>query len=227
MIQVRVWCLSVPLPGITPLVIAAMPIPNDMKAEDLLVPLEKILDGLLTRNIRVVSYACDGTEVERSVQRMLVAKAEQTIRHTISSPIPGAPDLILLIGVFHGFPVVMIQDSKHALKTFRNNLFTGARLLTFGNFTAIFRRIYQMAMSPDSPMYERDVNRLDRQDDAAALRLFCAATLAYLSENFPEYIGEIVYLFVFGELVDAYQNREISHAERIKVNHLFPFRAEP
>ncbi|KAJ6587364.1 hypothetical protein B0H10DRAFT_2234035 [Mycena sp. CBHHK59/15] len=160
--KVRVWCLSVPLPAITPLVIAAMPIPNDIKAEELLVPLEKILNGLLTRKIRVVSYACDGTEVER--------------------PIPDAPDLALVIGVFHGFPIVMIQDSKHALKTFRNNLFTGARLLTFGNFTAVFRRIYQMAMAPDSPY------------DPAALRLFCAETLAYLSENFPEYIGEIVYL---------------------------------
>ncbi|KAJ6615754.1 hypothetical protein B0H10DRAFT_2220087 [Mycena sp. CBHHK59/15] len=215
--KVRVWCLTVPLPGITPLVVAAMPIPNDMKAEQLLVPLEKILNGLLMRNIRVVSYACDGTEVERSVQRMLVAKADKTIRHTITSPIPGAPDVELIIGEFHGFPVVMIQDSKHALKTFRNNLFTGARLLTFGNFTAVFRRIYQMAMDPTSPLYNRDVNRLDRQDDPAATRLFCAETLAYLTENYPDYIGEIVYLFVFGELVDAYQNREISHTERIKM----------
>ncbi|KAJ7504705.1 hypothetical protein B0H11DRAFT_1852265 [Mycena galericulata] len=90
-------------------------------------------------------------------------------------------------------------------------------MLTFGNYTAVFRRIYEMAMAPDSPMYERDVKRLDRQDDAAATRLFCAETLAYLSEHFPEYIGEIVYLFIFGELVDAYQNREISHAERIKM----------
>ncbi|KAJ7712478.1 hypothetical protein B0H14DRAFT_3018370 [Mycena olivaceomarginata] len=215
--KVRTWCLTVPLPGITPLIVAAMAIPDNMKAEALLVPLERILDGLLTRNVRIVSYACDGTEVERSVQRMLVNKAAETIRHTISSPIPGAPDVELIIGVFHGFPIVMIQDSKHALKTFRNNLFTGARMLSFGNFTAVFRRIYEMAMSPDSPLYERDVKRLDRQDDAAATRLFCAETLAYLTKNFPEYIGEIVYLFIFGELVDAYQNREIFHTERIKM----------
>ncbi|KAJ7661512.1 hypothetical protein DFH06DRAFT_1089007 [Mycena polygramma] len=215
--KVRVWCLTVPLPGLTPLVVAAMPIPNDMKAEQLLVPLEKILFGLLERNIRVVSYACDGTEVERSVQRMLVAKAERTITHTIPSPIPGAPDFIIVIGFFHGVPVIMIQDSKHGLKTFRNNLFTGARMLTFGNFTAIFRRIYRMAMDRNAPVYKRDVERLDRQDDPAATRLFCAETLAFLSQNFPEDVGEIVYLFVFGELVDAYQNREISHAERVKM----------
>ncbi|KAJ7931810.1 hypothetical protein B0H13DRAFT_1857466 [Mycena leptocephala] len=125
--KVRVWCLSVPLPGITPLVVAAMPIPNDMTAKDLLVPLEKILYGLLNRKIRVVSYASDGTEVERSLQQILLDKADRKITHTISNPIPGGKDFVLLIWVFKDFPIVMLQDSKHALKTFRNNLFTGAR----------------------------------------------------------------------------------------------------
>ncbi|KAJ6618077.1 hypothetical protein B0H10DRAFT_2379381 [Mycena sp. CBHHK59/15] len=214
--KVRVWCLTVPLPGITPLVVAAQPI-HDMTADELLHPLEKILYGLLDRKIRVISYACDGTEIERSLQRKLVEKADRVFRYKISSPISGAPDLEITIAFFRGYPVVMLQDSKHALKTFRNNLFTGAKLFTFGNFTAVFRRIFEMAMCPDSPLYHRDVQRLDRQDDAAACRLFCAAVLEYLSENHPEYIGEIVYLFIFGELVDAYQSREITHVERIKL----------
>ncbi|KAJ6522433.1 hypothetical protein DFH09DRAFT_1421922 [Mycena vulgaris] len=215
--KVRVWCLTIPLPGVTPLVVAAMPIANDNSADDLLPHTEKVLYGRLQRKIRVVSYANDGTETERSVQRKLVEKGENIIRYTITSPIAGAPDLELEIATFFVYPVVMIQDSKHALKTFRNNLFTGARMLTFGNYTAIFRRIYELAMAPDSPMFRRDVERLDRQDDAAATRLFCAAVLEYLSENHPEYIGEIVYLFVFGELVDSYQSRKISHTERIKL----------
>ncbi|KAJ7110581.1 hypothetical protein C8R44DRAFT_934286 [Mycena epipterygia] len=188
-----------------------------MTADELLHPLEKILYGLLDRKIRVISYACDGTEIERSLQRKLVEKADRVLRYKISSPIPGAPDLEITIAFFRGYPVVMLQDSKHALKTFRNNLFTGAKLFTFGNFTAVFRRIFEMAMRPDSPLYHRDVQRLDRQDDAAACRLFCAAVLEYLSENHPEYIGEIVYLFIFGELVDAYQSREIMHVERVKL----------
>ncbi|KAF8218790.1 hypothetical protein L208DRAFT_1347278, partial [Tricholoma matsutake] len=29
--------------------------------------------------------------------------------------------------------------------------------------------------------------------------------------------GEIVYLFVFGELINAYQNHSISHLERLKL----------
>ncbi|KAF7364532.1 hypothetical protein MVEN_00322200 [Mycena venus] len=117
--KVRVWCLSIPLPGITPLVVAAMPIPNDMTAEDLLIPLEKILYGLLNRKIRMVSYTSHGTEVERSVQQILLDKADRKITHTISNPIPGGKDFILSIGIFKHFPIVMLQHSKHALKTFR------------------------------------------------------------------------------------------------------------
>ncbi|KAJ7789726.1 hypothetical protein B0H13DRAFT_1450968, partial [Mycena leptocephala] len=95
-----------------------------------------------------------------------------------------------------------------------------AKMLTFGNFTAIFCRIYAMAFDPKSPLYKRDVERFKCQDDAAAVRPFCAAVLEYLIENHLDYIGEIVYLFVLGELVDAYQSRtsrEISHSERVRL----------
>ncbi|KAJ6459147.1 hypothetical protein C8R47DRAFT_1028273 [Mycena vitilis] len=215
--KVRLWCLTIPLPGITPLVVAALPIRDNMTADQLLDPLEKILYGLLDLNIRVVSYAADGTETERLLQRKLVEKADKVIHYKITNPVAGAPDLELHIATFRGYPVVMIQDAKHGLKTFRNNLFTGAKLFTMGNYTAIFRRIFEMAMARNSPMYRRDVLRLDRQDDAAACRLFCAAVLEWLTENHPEHIGEIVYLFIFGELIDAYQSREITHKERIKL----------
>ncbi|KAJ6600651.1 hypothetical protein B0H10DRAFT_2230917 [Mycena sp. CBHHK59/15] len=108
-------------------------------------------------------------------------------------------------------------DSKHALKTFRNNLFSGAKLLPLGSYTAIYARIREMAFEDGSPLFHRDVEKLDRQDDNAATRLFSADTLKYLTDHHPEYLGEIVYLFVFGELIDAYQNRSISHAERVKL----------
>ncbi|THG93503.1 hypothetical protein EW026_g7748 [Hermanssonia centrifuga] len=55
------------------------------------------------------------------------------------------------------------------------------------------------------------------------VRLFClqiplaAATLRFIIERHPEYLGDIIFLFVFGELPDAYQNQQISHLERIKI----------
>ena len=93
----------------------------------------------------MVSYACDRTEVERSVQRLFLEVAEKTIEHVIKNPHDGSPDTKIIIGIFRGQVIVLIQDSKHGLKTFHNNLFSGARLLTLGNHTAIYQRIEQLA----------------------------------------------------------------------------------
>jgi hypothetical protein len=111
----------------------------------------------------------------------------------------------------------MIQDSKHPLKTFRNNLFSGARLLVLGSYTAIYSRIREMAFADGSPLFHRDVEKMDRQDDNAAMQLFSADTLKYLADHHPEYLREIIYLFIFGELIDAYQNRSMCHADRVKL----------
>lgn len=195
---------------------ATIPIANNLDAKLLLTLLEKVVNGLIDRGIQVVSYACDGTEVERSVQRLFIEKADE-IEYVIKNPRSGSPDTQITIVKYRGQAMCMIQDSKHALKTFRNNLFSGARLLTLGNFTAMYNHIREIAMEDGSPLYKRDVDKLDRQDDNAASRLFSSHVLQYLADHHPHYVGEIVYLFVFGELIDAYQNRRISHTERLKL----------
>lgn len=176
-----------------------------------------MLFGLIKRGIKVVSYAADGTEVERSVQRLLVAHATSSHAYTISHPIHGHPPIKIVIAVFYGQCVVMIQDSKHALKTFRNNICSGGHMLILGRHVVMYSQLRLMAFENDGPLYSRDVEKLDRQDDNAATRLFCANSLEWLTETHPELLGLIVYLFVFGETIDAYQNRHISHTERVKM----------
>jgi len=175
-----------------------------------------VVDGLIDRGISIVSYACDGTEVEHSVQRLfldLTSKREVKIHN----PRQGSKPIVVEFGFYRSQAICMVQDSKHALKTMRNNLFSGACFLIFGNFLAMYIHILEMAFEDGSPLYHRDVIKLDRQDDNAATQLFSAQTLEFLANHHPDYIGIIVYLFVFGELVDAYQNRHITHSERIKL----------
>ncbi|KAJ7292486.1 hypothetical protein C8J57DRAFT_1456964 [Mycena rebaudengoi] len=205
--KIRLWCITVPVDGVTPIIVAALPILGDMKSDQLLIWLKKVVNGLLDHKIKS----------ERNVQDDFVKQAEEKIEHLIKDPSGKGPDIRIRIAVIRGQPICMIQDSKHALKTFRNNLFSGARLVTLGSYTAIYAHIRQMAFEDGSPLFHRDVEKLDRQDDNAATRLFSADTLKYLADHHPEYLGEIIYLFVFGELIDAYQNRDISHAERVKM----------
>ncbi|KAG2145165.1 hypothetical protein DEU56DRAFT_899942 [Suillus clintonianus] len=184
---------------------------------DLTTELHEIIGGLRRHQIPIVSYACDGTKVERAVQRIVVRDADSVIVYGIESPFAGMSAIRLEIPVHHGQALVNIQDPKHGLKTFRNNLFSGARLLILGNYTALFAHIRAMAFEDGTPLYHRDVEKLDRQDDNAAARLFSSATLKFLVEHHPDHVGEIVFLFIHGEIVDAYQHRSISHCERVKM----------
>ena len=217
--QVRLWCLQIPLPKIPPLLLAAKAIPNTLDVPELQSLLKRILTALTKAGICVVSYSCDGTETERAVQRNLQKASSSNVIFKVEHPVHGLPPIELKIPrpYADAAPLVMVQDSKHALKTFRNNLFSGARLLTFGDHIANYAHVRNLAFHSDSPLYDRDVEKVDRQDDNAATRLFSATSLEYICTKHPNLLGLIVYLFVLGELVDAYQNRFIPHTERIKM----------
>lgn len=198
-----------------PIIVAALPISSTLKVPQLLELLEKVIDGLLEAGLNIISYSCDGTETERSVQKRFTESAPTCIKISIPGP---STDLQIQIPVYNGHPIAMIQDSKHALKTFRNNLYSGATLLVLGNYVATFKDIWDLAHADGTPLYHRDVEKLDRQDDNAASRLFSAPTLAFLeAQGNIEKTGVIIYLFVFAELIDAYQNRVIPHIERIRL----------
>ena len=204
------------------MIIAAEPIPDNLSVKALYPKSRDVIEGLKRHGVNIVSYACDGTQVERSIQDTLVSNAKNTLSIRLPDPDPEEDDNyvihIPMFGPGTGSPVVMVQDSKHALKTFRNNLFSGARVLVLGNHVAMYSQVRRIAFSdPPGPIYRRDVEKMDRQDDNAATRLFTAETLDFITKNHPACLGLIVYLFVMGEVVDAYQGRTLSHLERVKM----------
>jgi hypothetical protein len=96
-------------------------------------------------------------------------------------------------------PVVRVQDPKHAKKTSRNAIMSGARLLTFGNSTVRFEQLLKLSHIPNSVMYRQDVIKLDRQDDGAAYRAFCSGNLQNCYDIIKEDMrGIFVYLFIMG-----------------------------
>lgn len=218
--KMRLWTVQIPLPKMRPVVIAAIPIGNNLKAPELHRFHEKIINGLLGVGIHIVSYSCDGTKMERLVQKTFADGCSMKVVFQVDSPKPGLCPISIQIpvpGLSNDCPIALIQDAKHGLKTARNNLFSGATLLPLGNYIANFRKVRDIAFEDGSPLYHRDVEKLDRQDNNAALRLFSAPMLDYLVTKHPDEISLIVYLFVFGELIDAYQNRHITHDECIKM----------
>lgn len=211
--------MQVPLPKIATIIVAAVGIPENLTAQELSDYLWEIISGFLIRGVKISSYASDGSTVERSTQRLLEERASSVKTISIQHPhdAPGASIYIITILFYGSQAIAIIQDPKHLLKTFRNNVFSGARMLTFPKDIATYSQVQEIASSDDSPIYLRDVEKADRQDDNAATRLFSGATLSWLITNHQEHLGLIAYLFVCGELIDAYQNRSLPLVDRVQL----------
>ncbi|KZV96945.1 hypothetical protein EXIGLDRAFT_642640, partial [Exidia glandulosa HHB12029] len=169
--------------------------------------------------LKILSYSCDGTAVELGVQKQITDTAAEHLSYVFDHPVHDQPCIEIRIPLSaQRIPTVMIQDSKHCRKDCRNTILSGARFLVIGNYTITYSQLRAIADEPHSPLKVRDVDsRLDRQDDFAAARTFGAATLAHIVKHHPEWRGLIVYLFVFGELIDAYQSRTMSNRTRVTI----------
>ena len=188
-------------------------------AEDLLVHLKVIVHSLLAKGVHVILYAAVGTKVERRLQWLLTSEANSKQTYPFSHP--GQTNVggtfSFEIPIFGNQSIAMVQDSKHALKTGHNQLLSGAYLGVLGNYPLFYTQVQNLAASATGPLYNRDVEKLDRQGDYAATQLFCANTLQWLAEHHNDQRGFIVCLFIIGETVNTYQNCHISHGERIKM----------
>lgn len=196
--------------------LAAVARGSSVTADDLHVMHTELMTLLYNFNIHPVSQSCDGSETERALQRIISENSDSTLLYSIPNAIPGCR-IDLKLPVYHGHPSIMTQDSKHAKKTARNQLFTGARLIVLSNFCIFFSMIYEIAKNVLSPLFKEDVAKVDRQDDQAAARLFSSQMLNFQTTHYPQHRGLSVYLFILGELVDAWQSRNITHLERAKM----------
>ena len=176
----------------------------------------KLIAMMHTAGLHPTSFASDGAETERAVQRIIVASVTIVDLYNINNVVPGCA-LALEIPLFNGRPTIAIQDSKHGAKTAHNQLFTGARILTLGNFPMFFQMLLDIVNHPSSPLFHRDVERVDKQDDRAAAHLLSSETLDFILTHHPGRAGLLCYLFVLGELIDAWQHRTLTPLERAQM----------
>ncbi|KAJ7723096.1 hypothetical protein DFH07DRAFT_759651, partial [Mycena maculata] len=215
--KLRVWVLSIPLPKIPPILIAAVARGSSTKAPELVAMHRELSDILHQHNIHPVSLSSDGAEVERSAQRIIAEEAPGYFVYVIPNSKPRCTISLEIPKYYGEHPTIITQDSKHALKTARNQLMTGARMIVLGFFTIFYSMLRNIAVNILSPLFTHDVEKVDKQDDRAAARLFSAANLDFHFENHPNQAGLSIYLFVLGELIDAWQNRNIFHRDRVKM----------
>ncbi|TFY80575.1 hypothetical protein EWM64_g3442 [Hericium alpestre] len=211
---------EIPYSHVPPLILAMAPLGSKTTAAELAAMERDILRLLLQAadSFCIITLGSDGAVTERNARReLLTLTSAVDIHYRILHPEGNGHFITVTVHKVYGQALAIIQDSKHCQKTFRNNLFSGATLLLLGRYPIYYELVRAMALNfEDSPLYRRDVEKLDRQDDRAAARLFSADALEHAIEH-TDNLGLIAYLFVFGEMVDAYQSRTIPHSERVKM----------
>ena len=68
------------------MIVAAEAIPDNLTAEKLHVKSRDVITGLKCHGVNIVSYACDGTQVERSAQDLIIAHATGHLSYMIPDP---------------------------------------------------------------------------------------------------------------------------------------------
>lgn len=162
--------------------------------------------------LSLLSLGSDGAANERASQASLRKIANTYLRYTnislgvsVEVPLLGQPPR----------PIVTVQDPKHGRKTVANQLLSGALLLSFGKYHINIQHLATMLSGENSPLYQKDIFDTDKQDDGRAYRVFNVHTLeASLARE--ECMGLSIYLYICGEMCDAWLNQEIGHLERIQ-----------
>lgn len=196
------------------MVVAMIPRGSKDSAEDLQAMHTCIMSLLRHADLHPVSHSADGTDVERSAQHLIELSATSVSHYVFKAPVPACEPISVNIYYYDNHPFVMLQDSNHARKTGRNQLCTGARAIVIGQSLCHFAQLFELAHHYLTPLLTHDVVKVDKQDDRAAARTTSAPNLRHILISFPEYNGLAIYIFVVGDMVDAYQNRSISHVER-------------
>ncbi|EGF98707.1 uncharacterized protein MELLADRAFT_95458 [Melampsora larici-populina 98AG31] len=210
--KVRAYTIQVPLPNVPTFVVAMLASYNNEKSEDILTLHDTAISLAQKAGLNILSIGSDGAANELSAQAMLANLANETLSFSfvglgvkIHVPLIGQPPR----------PIVAVQDPKHARKTAANQILSGARCLAFGRFYFGIGQLTEILTSENSPLYQRDVHNSDKQDDGPAYRTFSFETVKAAS-NLSDGTGLAVYLFVCGELCDAWLNRHMGHSERVR-----------
>ena len=202
-----------------------MPIKSTSTAHEIRSWHDDVEQKLQLRKIHHISYTPDGASTERRLEHELLREARESgnvLTWTYPSPIPGSSSPFIISVprlLLSGMPRVVGSDGKHGRKNSRGSVQSGAHTLVLGNYITHFRHLKEIAESDVSPLLRGDVIGVDKQDDRAAARLFSSAVIDHLQSQTPKdtKLGLAVYLFVFGELIDAQQSRTLDFHVRMKI----------
>ncbi|KAJ7737961.1 hypothetical protein B0H16DRAFT_1762009 [Mycena metata] len=218
--QARAILIKIPLPQIPPIVVALLPTDGSDDAPKIVEQNLILLKMCAQLALPVISFAADGAASELAAQNLMDKQATPCPPVTYDYPLYG---IHLRAPVMETTgPVVSNTDGFHARKTGRNQPQYGTKTQSMGTDVLVNENLVQLYETGESGILHSDVFNTDKQDDGPARRIFhYQALLACTTGDGPElkirdgFGGLFVYLFILGNLFDAWINRTMTVQNRV------------
>ncbi|KAJ3835367.1 hypothetical protein F5878DRAFT_663928 [Lentinula raphanica] len=117
--KLRLWCIQPVALKVVPIVFTITAFCS-ATAQELYSDLDYVVSGFICTGIKCHNYACDGTSVKRSIEKLLnVNLTRQEVVYTIKHPgdLTDLPITLHYHGLDRSHPIAVMQDSKHGRKT--------------------------------------------------------------------------------------------------------------
>jgi hypothetical protein len=209
--QVRLYTIQVPLPKFPSFVVALVASYDKETAEEIAASHISVLDYCSKAGMLIISIGSDGAATEISALRFVQKSVDQFLcfhkldaRISVQVPMIGETPR----------PLVPVQDPKHAQKTASNQLLSGAQVLSFGKYFLNISQLVEL-LGQSSPLYSRDVLNCNKQDNGCAYRTMNWETFE-ASLISPQHTGLSIYLYLFGELTNAWLCPKMNHLDWIR-----------
>ncbi|KAH9929219.1 uncharacterized protein B0H18DRAFT_874204 [Fomitopsis serialis] len=219
--QTRAIMIKIALPQVPPMVVALMATSGSDSAQEIHKIQTRLIQMAAQLKMSVIVCAADGAATELSAQAMMDSTASEQTPLAYEYTLYG---LSLRAPVFKDTgPLISVQDPSHGRKTARNQPQHGTHTASLGKGYLVNRTLVQLYEGGGSGLQRSDIKNVDKQDDGAARRLFHNVALTAMTykgdENTQyikeEFLGLFVYLYVLGDLFDAWLCRRMSVKDRI------------
>ncbi|KAJ7080860.1 hypothetical protein C8R44DRAFT_754213 [Mycena epipterygia] len=218
-ILIKVAIYFIPLPHIPPQVVALLPTDGKDNAAKIVEQNLKLLQMAAELSLPIISFAADGAASELAAQNLMDKKNTPFPAVAYDYPLYGVH---LRAPVMKTGPVVSNTDAFHARKTGRNQPQYGTKTESMGEEVLVNDNLVQLYETGESGMLHSDVNNTDRQDDGPARHIFHYQALLACTTGDGDgmqirggFGGLFVYLFILGNLFDAWLNRMMTVQNRV------------
>src|SRR5260363_242597 len=137
--------------------IAMLPTKGNEGAEQIAHLIRQVIEMSHIANVNILSFGADGARSEFNAKSIITNEASNFLKYVDSFY-----NIYFKAPLYNSKPFIRIQDPKHAKKTARNQIFSGAKLLSLGISTVRYDQLFKLVNQSQHFLLKRDVLNVDK-----------------------------------------------------------------